>query len=51
VIPPVEEKPCENNCPITEEEEAAAQDAVEAEAEFREEAEAEYNNAMAEEAE
>ena len=51
VIPPVEEKPCENNCSIAEAEDAAAQDAVEAEAEFREEAEAEYNNAMAEEAE
>lgn len=51
VIPPVEEKSCEDNCPISEEEEAAAQDAVEAQAEFREEAEAEYNNAMAEEAE
>ena len=34
-----------------EEEEAAAQDAVEAQAEFREEAEEDYNNAMAEEAE
>lgn len=64
VIPPVEEKSCKDNCstvaaavdnvndPVTSaEEEAAAQDAVEAEAEFREEAEAEYNNAMAEEAE
>lgn len=65
VIPPVEEKSCEDNCStvaaavdnvndpvgISTEEDAAAQDAVEAEAEFREEAEAEYNNAMAEEAE
>ena len=49
VIPPVET--CENNCSIAEAEDAAAQDAVEAQAEFREEAEAEYNNAMAEEAE
>lgn len=62
VIPPVEEKSCEDNCSIaaavdnvndpvgiSTEEDAAAQDAVEAQAEFREEAEAEYNNAMAEE--
>lgn len=63
VIPPVEEKSCEGNCSIatasvdnvndpvgiSTEEEAAAQDAVEAQAEFRKEAEAEYNNAMAEE--
>lgn len=49
VIPPVED--CGNSCPISEEEEAAAQDAIEAEAKFREEAEAEYNNAMEEEAE
>lgn len=49
VIPPVED--CGNSCSISEEEEAAAQDAIEAEAKFREEAEAEYNNAMEEEAE
>lgn len=63
VIPPVEEKSCEDSCSIAAvavdnvndpvgtsvEEESALQDAAEAQAEFREEAEAEYNNAMAEE--
>lgn len=49
VIPPVET--CENNCPIAEEEEAAAQDAVEAQADNYEEAQRMYEEARAEEAE
>lgn len=49
VIPPVEEKSCENNCSIAEAEDAAAQDNVEAQAENYDEAQRMYVEARAEE--